>query len=94
MLGSVFLFFQDIFKFCTDEGVTMVTELPYFEGDFWPNVLEEFIKELDQEVLYYPLACMRSKGYCSRSVCLLVCLFVDVCTSAQSGVISLSILDR
>lgn len=43
------LIVQDIFKYCTDEGVTMVTELPYFEGDFWPNVLEEFIKELDQE---------------------------------------------
>ena len=43
------LILQDIFKFCTDEGVTIVTELPYFEGDFWPNVLEEFIKELDQE---------------------------------------------
>ncbi len=40
---------QDIFKNCTDDGVTLVTELPYFEGDFWPNVLEEFIKELDQE---------------------------------------------
>lgn len=25
------------------------TDLPYFEGDFWPNVLEESIKELDQE---------------------------------------------
>ena len=24
-------------------------ELPYFEGDFWPNVLEETIKELEQE---------------------------------------------
>lgn len=24
-------------------------ELPYFEGDFWPNVLEESIKELEQE---------------------------------------------
>jgi len=26
-----------------------VTELPYFEGDFWPNVLEDIIKEQDQE---------------------------------------------
>ena len=26
-----------------------MTEIPYFEGDFWPNVLEENIKELDQE---------------------------------------------
>ena len=41
--------FQDIFKHCTDEGITSVTEIPYFEGDFWPNVVEETIKELDQE---------------------------------------------
>ena len=25
------------------------TEMPYFEGDFWPNVIEESIKELDLE---------------------------------------------
>ena len=29
--------------------MTSVTEIPYFEGDFWPNVIEENIKELDQE---------------------------------------------
>lgn len=23
--------------------------MPYFEGDFWPNALEDSIKELDQE---------------------------------------------
>lgn len=27
-----------------------VSQLPYFEGDFWPNVLEENIKELNQEL--------------------------------------------
>ena len=26
-----------------------MTEIPYFDGDFWPNVIEETIKELDQE---------------------------------------------
>ena len=26
-----------------------VTEIPYFEGDFWPNIIEDTIKELDQE---------------------------------------------
>ena len=26
-----------------------MTDVPYFEGDFWPNVVEEIIKELDQE---------------------------------------------
>ncbi len=40
---------QDIFKHCTDECITSVTDIPYFDGDFWPNVIEETIKELDQE---------------------------------------------
>ncbi len=26
-----------------------MTDIPYFEGDFWPNVVEDTIKELDQE---------------------------------------------
>lgn len=25
--------------------------MPYFEGDFWPNILEDCIKELEQEQL-------------------------------------------
>lgn len=25
--------------------------MPYFEGDFWPNILEDGIKELEQEEL-------------------------------------------
>ena len=41
--------FKDIFAHCTDEEITAVTEIPYFEGDFWPNVIEETIKEIDQE---------------------------------------------
>lgn len=28
-----------------------VTDMPYFEGDFWPNILEDCIKELEQEEL-------------------------------------------
>ena len=40
---------QDIFKQATEDRVTSANELPYFEGDFWPNVLEESIKELEQE---------------------------------------------
>ena len=41
--------YKDIFRHCTDEEITTVTEIPYFEGDFWPNVVEETIKELDME---------------------------------------------
>ncbi len=40
---------QDIFKQATEDRLTSAYELPYFEGDFWPNVLEESIKELEQE---------------------------------------------
>ena len=29
--------------------MTEATDMPYFEGDFWPNILEECIKELEQE---------------------------------------------
>ena len=42
-------FSQDIFKQATEDRLTSANELPYFEGDFWPNVLEESIKELEQE---------------------------------------------
>lgn len=40
---------QDIFKQATEDRLSSANELPYFEGDFWPNVLEESIKELEQE---------------------------------------------
>lgn len=46
---SVWFLFQDIFKQATEDRLTSAKELPYFEGDFWPNVLEESIKELEQE---------------------------------------------
>lgn len=41
--------YKDILKQATEDKLHSVAELPYFEGDFWPNVLEESIKELDQE---------------------------------------------
>jgi len=40
---------QDICKQATEDRLTSANELPYFEGDFWPNVLEESIRELEQE---------------------------------------------
>uniref|UniRef100_A0A8D8R2Z9 histone acetyltransferase n=1 Tax=Cacopsylla melanoneura TaxID=428564 RepID=A0A8D8R2Z9_9HEMI len=41
--------FKDILKQAMEDNMVSVSELPYFEGDFWPNILEESIKELDQE---------------------------------------------
>lgn len=40
---------QDILKDAIDNDFKSVAQIPYFEGDFWPNILEECIKELEQE---------------------------------------------
>lgn len=40
---------QDILKDAQENQLNSAADMPYFEGDFWPNVLEESIKELDQE---------------------------------------------
>ena len=45
----IILFVQDILKDALENNMVSPAELPYFEGDFWPNVLEETIKELEQE---------------------------------------------
>ena len=42
---------QDILKDTMDNNLISVTQIPYFEGDFWPNILEECIKEQEQEEL-------------------------------------------
>lgn len=36
-------------KDCTECGINKVTDIPYFEGDFWSSTIEELIKELDME---------------------------------------------
>ena len=41
---------QDFYDYCQKENLTSPEQLPYFEGDFWPNVIEEQIKELDHEL--------------------------------------------
>lgn len=49
MVERIIQDYKDILKQAIEDKLTSATELPYFEGDFWPNVLEESIKELDQE---------------------------------------------
>ena len=36
-------------KDAVESNMQSAAEMPYFEGDFWPNILEESIKELEQE---------------------------------------------
>lgn len=73
---------KDIFKQATEDRLTSAKELPYFEGDFWPNVLEESIKELEQEEeerkreensTSNESIDVRMLGVCSCKICLLLC---------------------
>ncbi|ESP04399.1 hypothetical protein LOTGIDRAFT_136183, partial [Lottia gigantea] len=41
--------YKDILKDAIENNFQSATEMAYFEGDFWPNVVEESIKELNQE---------------------------------------------
>ncbi|CAI2348116.1 unnamed protein product [Caenorhabditis sp. 36 PRJEB53466] len=41
--------FKDIYKQARDDNLTSPTQLPYFEGDFWPNVIEDCIREASNE---------------------------------------------
>lgn len=46
---QVIVDYKDIFHQAKEDRLQSARELPYFEGDFWPNVLEESIKEIEQE---------------------------------------------
>ncbi|KAF8357427.1 cbp-1 [Pristionchus pacificus] len=41
--------YKDIYKQARDDGLTSPADLPYFEGDFWPNVIEDCIREASSE---------------------------------------------
>lgn len=49
IIERIILDYKDILKQAMEDKLCSAADLPYFEGDFWPNVLEESIKELDQE---------------------------------------------
>ena len=38
-----------MYKDAIESNMQSAIEMPYFEGDFWPNILEESIKELEEE---------------------------------------------
>ncbi|CAI4232287.1 unnamed protein product [Auanema sp. JU1783] len=41
--------FKDIYKQAKDDQLSTPMTLPYFEGDFWPNVIEDCIREASTE---------------------------------------------
>jgi E1A/CREB-binding protein len=49
IIERVVIDYKDIHRDAVENGVKTPTDLPYFEGDFWPNVLEDCIKETEAE---------------------------------------------
>ncbi len=49
IIERVVIDYKDIHKDAIENGMKTPLDIPYFEGDFWPNVLEECIKESEQE---------------------------------------------
>merc|ERR1712142_1283695 len=49
IIERIVLDYKDIYKQALEDNLQSPAELPYFEGDFWPNVLEENIRELENE---------------------------------------------
>ena len=49
IIERIVLNYKDIYKQVLEDNIQSPEELPYFEGDFWPNVMEENIRELEQE---------------------------------------------
>ncbi|CAJ0566175.1 unnamed protein product, partial [Mesorhabditis spiculigera] len=41
--------FKDIYKQAVDDDLRCPIELPYFEGDFWPGIIEECIRDAKDE---------------------------------------------
>lgn len=46
--------YKDILKQANEDNFKSPAELPYFEGDFWPNVIEKSLKELEIEKYTQP----------------------------------------
>jgi E1A/CREB-binding protein len=49
IIERVVIDYKDIHKDAVENGMKTPLDIPYFEGDFWPNILEDCIKECEQE---------------------------------------------
>ena len=67
IIERIVLDYKDIYKQALEDNLQSPAELPYFEGDFWPNVLEENIRELESVRIILQLEVVRPLAKCSYS---------------------------
>ena len=56
IIERIVLDYKDIYKQAMEDNLQSPAELPYFEGDFWPNVLEDNIRELEQVIFIFEIS--------------------------------------
>ena len=67
IIERIVLDYKDIYKQALEDNLQSPAELPYFEGDFWPNVLEENIRELESvSIILQLFKSLYSKEYLSK----------------------------
>ena len=50
MIETTILDYQNLYKQVLEDGLGSVTDLPYFDDDFWPKQLEQLITEVEREI--------------------------------------------
>lgn len=70
IIERIVLDYKDIYKQALEDNLQSAAELPYFEGDFWPNVMEENIRE--QEQVRRVVQFQRKREGQTENCCLLV----------------------
>lgn len=88
MIERIIQDYKDILKQAMEDKLGSAAELPYFEGDFWPNVLEESIKELDQEEEEKRKQAEAAEAAAAANVSVYItgyhmCFFNNVCLSSS-----------
>ena len=79
IIERIVLDYKDIYKQALEDNLQSPAELPYFEGDFWPNVLEENIRELEQVIFDRYITCIAiSLGAINLNEQFLIKLFLNI----------------
>ena len=64
IIERIVLDYKDVYKQAVEDNLASPVELPYFDGDFWPNALEDCIRELEEKDSNPTKCNLTTKTYC------------------------------